>query len=84
MGKTLATCHQFTVVGLNKFDAELPTVDLSTLRTDQQYLWEMTNAVYCDECSPVLAQRQPGTLNQSRWLTIGNSQSCASFLRNKM
>jgi hypothetical protein len=35
-------------------------------------MWEITNAIAHGVCSSALAQRQPGTLNHSRWLTTAN------------
>jgi len=72
IGKALSTCQLMPVVAFEKVCADLPTVDLLSLSTDQKYLWEITNAISCGVCSPALAQRQPGTLNHSRWLTTAN------------
>jgi hypothetical protein len=72
IGKALATCQLMPVTAFEKIDCDMPTVDLKSLSTDQKYMWEIANAVSCGECSPALAQRQPGTLNHSRWLTTAN------------
>ena len=72
IGKALATCQLMPVTAFEKIDCDMPTVDLKSLSTDQKYMWEIANAVSCGECSPALTQRQPGTLNHSRWLTTAN------------
>jgi hypothetical protein len=72
IGKALSTCQHMPVVAFKKIGADLSIADLDSLSTDQKYLWEITNAVSCGECSPALAQRHPGTLNHSRWLTMAN------------
>ena len=66
IGKALSTCQLMPVVAFEKIVADLPSVDLKNLSTDQKYMWEITNAVSSGECSLALAQRQPGTLNHSR------------------
>jgi len=72
IGKALSTCQEMSVVHFNKIDVDLPTVDLRSLSTDQKYLWEITSAVSRGECTSALAQRHPGALNHSRWLTTAN------------
>jgi len=72
IGKSLSTCQLMPIIVFEKIDADLPTVDLISLSTDQKYLWEITNAIACGECSPSLGQRSPGTLNHSRWITTAN------------
>ena len=67
IGKALSTCQLMPVVAFEGIVADLPSVDLKNLSTDQKYMWEITNAVSSGECSLALAQRQPGTLNHSRW-----------------
>ena len=72
IGKALSICQHMNVVAFAKIEAVLPTVDLISRSTDHKYLWEITDAVSRGECSHALAQRQPGTLNHSRWLTTAN------------
>lgn len=55
---------------LPKLTHEMRTKDLST---DQQYLYEMCEAVSSGICSQSLAQRYPGNICHSRWLTLANS-----------
>ena len=50
----------------------LPEVNIRELSTDQQYLWEITNAVSNGHCPLALSKREPGKLNHSRWLTTAN------------
>src|SRR6218665_2639965 len=40
--------------------------------TDQQYLYEMCQAISAGTCSPDLAARRPGPVVHSRWLTTAN------------
>ena len=63
IGKALSICQLMPVIEFEKLHADLPTVDLGSLSTDQKCMWEITKAVSCGECSPALAHRQPGTLN---------------------
>jgi hypothetical protein len=42
------------------------------LITDQQYLWQMCQAVSEGHCPCDLALQKPGPLNHSRWLTSAN------------
>lgn len=72
IGKALPLCHLMPIVAFEKISVELPSVNLLCLSTDQKYLWEITSAVSCGEFSPALAQRNPGTLNHARWLTMAN------------
>ncbi|XP_050710076.1 uncharacterized protein LOC126994856 [Eriocheir sinensis] len=50
----------------------LPHVDVKDLSTDQQYLWQMCQAVSKGHCPCDLALRKPGLMNHSRWLTTAN------------
>jgi hypothetical protein len=72
IGKDLSACEQLPVKKYEKIEASLPTVNLIELSTDQQYLWEISNAVSEGHCPHVLSKREPGLLNHSRWLTTAN------------
>ena len=72
VGNMLPTCDKMPVVEYEKIEATLPEVNLPELSTDQQYLWEITNAVSTGICSMDLSKRDPETLNHSRWLTTAN------------
>lgn len=45
---------------------------IKDLSTDQKYLYEICQAVTSGICSPELANRQPGKMAHSRWLTFSN------------
>ena len=51
----------------------LPEMDKKDLSTDQKYLLYISKAVLSLECLPDLANRGPGTMSHSRWLTTANS-----------
>jgi hypothetical protein len=72
IGKGLANCHTLPLVMFDKIDVVLPMVILKDLSTDQQYLWEMCEAISKGECSLDLSKRNPGALNHSRWITTAN------------
>lgn len=50
----------------------LPALVPDDLSSDQKYLWDICQAVTTGVCSESLAQRNPGKLSHSRWLTAAN------------
>ena len=72
IGKALVNCQTLPVVAFEKIDVTLPTVILKDLSTDQQYLWEMCEAISKVDCSLALSKRNPSGLNHFRWLTMAN------------
>jgi len=72
IGKGIVMCEKLPVVGFDKIESDFPTVALTDLSTDQQYLWDISNAVVTGQCSVNLSRKDPGTLNHSRWLTTAN------------
>lgn len=48
---------------------KLPQMDLSQLSTDQKYMYEIYDAVTSGYCNEELANRHPGPVVHSRWLT---------------
>ncbi len=72
IGKVLGNCQTLPVVLFDQIEVVLPIVILKDLSTDQQYLWEMCEAISKGECSPDLSKRNPGALNHSRWVTTAN------------
>ena len=45
---------------------------MNDLSTDQQYLYEMCQAVSMGKVSEELGRRSPGALHHARWLTRAN------------
>src|SRR6218665_630434 len=72
IGKEIVMCEKLPVVGFDKIESDFPTVTLTDLSTDQQYLWDISNAVLTGQSSVNLSRKHPGTLNHSRWLTPAN------------
>lgn len=72
IGKALANCQTLPVVSFDRIEVVLPIVTLKTLSTDQQYMWEICEAISKGECSQALSKRNPGALNHSRWITTAN------------
>ena len=65
------------VVKFKRILTKLPalTHDMQTkdLSTDQRYLYEMCEAIASGSCSDRVAQRHPGNICHSRWLTLANN-----------
>lgn len=75
IGKELVVCENKTPVYFCAVSGNLPDLSESVvevLSTDQKYLYEMCQAVSIGFCSPELANRQPGKMTHSRWLTSAN------------
>src|SRR6218665_3545381 len=68
IGKGIVMREKLPVVGFDKIESDFPTVAL----TDQQFLWDISNAVVTGQCSVNLSRKDPGKLNHSRWLTTAN------------
>lgn len=72
IGKVLSKCEQLPISVFEKIKVNLPEVNNRELTINQQYLWEITNAVSNGHCPLALSKREPGKLNHSRWLTTAN------------
>ena len=72
IGKQMSTCENLPVVAFAPIDVKLPNMTDVRLSTDQQYLYEMCNAVASGSCSIHLSRREPGKLSHARWLTGAN------------
>ncbi|ESO04220.1 hypothetical protein HELRODRAFT_172570 [Helobdella robusta] len=73
--KQLATCENKTTLLFQPLTGHLPDLTknvVNELSIDQKYLYEICQAVLTGSCSPELANRQPGNLSHSRWLTCAN------------
>ncbi|KAG0719329.1 hypothetical protein GWK47_007306 [Chionoecetes opilio] len=73
-GKSLTTCTELHITSHEPISLlqPLPHVDVKDLSSDQQYLWQMCQAVSEGHCPCDIALRKPGPLNPSRWLTTAN------------
>ncbi|XP_055922808.1 uncharacterized protein LOC129953593 [Eupeodes corollae] len=72
LGKALESCDSLPIQGFEKIMVELPPITIEHLSTDQKYLYEMCEAVSNGNVDLELANRQPGRMSHSRWLTTAN------------
>jgi len=73
IGKQLPNCEKQTIADrFLPIHAELPEIDFSDLSTDQKYLYEISHAISDGHISADLANRNPGTLSNARFLTLAN------------
>lgn len=72
IGKQLQSCEELPIVSFKKVNVVVPEVDPKILSTDQKYLLEISVAISNGVISESLAQKQPGKLAHSRWLTTAN------------
>ncbi|KAF2882105.1 hypothetical protein ILUMI_24067 [Ignelater luminosus] len=75
IGKQLAGWENKTAVSFCAVAGNLPDLPknvVDELSTDQKYLYEICQTVSTGSCSPELANRQPGKMVHSRWLTSAN------------
>ena len=78
IGKTLSEdLTELDVVEFEKIpNPDFPKVaedESYELSNDQAYLYQMCHAIMDGVVSPDLASKEPGTLNNARWLTLANS-----------
>lgn len=74
IGKLLKNCENYPVVQFKSIKTTLPEINImGDLSTSQQYLLDIMTAVSTGHCSSDLANRSPGPLNHSRWLTAANT-----------
>lgn len=72
IGKMLEKCLDYKVEAFEPISSELPEIDTNLLSTDQKYLYQMCSAISAGTVSPSLANKDPGKLAHSRWLTCAN------------
>jgi len=66
IGKVVSRCEQLPVTTFENIEVALPIVNVNELSTNQQYLWEITNAVSNGYCPQALPRREPGAVS---WCT---------------
>lgn len=74
-GKALSDCENTTVAQFSPVMGNVPDIEqriVDQLSTEQKYLFEMCQAIKSGYCAPVLANRQPGKMAHSRWVTTAN------------
>lgn len=72
IGSLLPACEKMPVVQFEPIQTDLPQLNERDLSTDQQYLFQMCKAVGEGICSTSLAEKNPGKMAHSRWLTTAN------------
>ncbi|GBM90441.1 hypothetical protein AVEN_124689-1 [Araneus ventricosus] len=72
IGQQLTCCEKLPVVDYEPIDCSIPDIDRNLLSKDQQNLLDISNAITLGNCPEDLANRDPGPLFHSRWLTAAN------------
>jgi hypothetical protein len=72
IGKELQSCETKPIVPFDPIAVVLHQVDVTTLSTDQKYLYQIHQAISVGEVSHDLSSRSPGGLNHARWITTAN------------
>jgi hypothetical protein len=72
IGTELQQCEKLPVVQFEIISTTLPTITDENLSTDQKYLFDIMTAISTGIFSSDLANKDPGPLNHSRWVTTAN------------
>lgn len=72
IGKKLEKCLDLKVEAFQPIPIELPEMNIDLLSTDQKYLYQMCSAISTGTVSSNLANKEPGKVVHSRWLTFAN------------
>jgi hypothetical protein len=72
IGKALPTCETLDVIKYVPIRAALPEIDANDLSSDQKYLYDICRAVSSGVFPVELANRTPGKMAHSRWVTTAN------------
>lgn len=72
IGRKLAICETLPVCKFEAIPFDLDIENHEQLSTDQKYLYDISTCVSSGNCSKGMANRSPGTLNHSRWVTTAN------------
>lgn len=82
IGKALPNCEKHPIVTFQRIACDLPAIKSDDLSTDQHYMYDICKAVSTGECAVDVALRNPGALNDSRWLTTAN-RLCRLYVLTK-
>lgn len=72
IGQQLTCCEKLPVVDYEPIDCSTHDIGRNSLSKDQQYLLDILNAITLRYCPEDLANRDPGPLSHSKWLTAAN------------
>jgi hypothetical protein len=72
IGKALSNVEKREIVSFSPIESKLSSVFQQDLSTDQAYLFEICQSVVLGRCFEKLAQKSPGMLAHSRWVTTAN------------
>ncbi|GBN65783.1 hypothetical protein AVEN_265437-1 [Araneus ventricosus] len=76
IGKILSNCeHLLIIETFLQILGNFPIIEKNVsdnFSTDQKYLWDICMAVTSGQYSPSLANKNPGKLSHTRWLTATN------------
>lgn len=72
IGQALLSCESLDTVDFHAIPIEFPAVDSNDLSCDQKYLYEICLAISEGKLTTDLANREPGKIAHSRWLTMAN------------
>ncbi|GBM87983.1 hypothetical protein AVEN_139904-1 [Araneus ventricosus] len=72
IGQQLTCYEKLPVVDYEPIDCSIPDTDRNLLSKDKQYFLDISNAITLGHCPEDLANRDPGPLLHSRWLTVAN------------
>ncbi|GBN15668.1 hypothetical protein AVEN_55912-1 [Araneus ventricosus] len=71
-GSSSLAVEKLPVVDYEPIDCSITDIDRNLLSIGQQYLLDISNAITLGNCPEDLANRDPGPLFHSRWLTAAN------------
>ena len=65
IGKLLKKCEQLPIVAFDNIKSDIPTltIDVKELSADQNYMFEICQAVISGHCEISLSKRNPGKLS---------------------
>ncbi|GBL73217.1 hypothetical protein AVEN_159278-1 [Araneus ventricosus] len=72
IGRQLTCCEKLPVVDYEPIDCLIPDINRNLLSKGQQYLLDVSDEITWGNCPEDLANRDPGPLFHSRWLTAPN------------
>jgi hypothetical protein len=72
IGNQLHKCETLNIEEFTPVVVDIPFVNVKDLSTDQKYLFEIHQAISNGNVSENLANRNPGNMSHSRWLTTAS------------